>query len=168
MATITGIAAWASVQKQKTGGMYGDSYCIDVLLDKDKAKELKAKGYNVKRTDNEIPGIEDSEGAYSITIREKDIDRKPKIVDAKKNPFHGLIGNGSKVTVVYSEFAYAGGKKIATYLKAVQVLELVEFAGAGGSALDELEETDGFVSLGSDAPIDMPESSNDFDDDVDF
>lgn len=75
-------------------------------------------------------------------------EQQPTVLDSKKVPVSGdtLIGNGSKVKVAFEPIPYvmASTKKVGVSLrlKAVQVIDLVEY---GNSAASVFDEEDGFV-----------------------
>ncbi len=75
-------------------------------------------------------------------------EQQPTVLDSKKVPVSGdtLIGNGSKVKVAFEPIPYVMGstKKVGVSLrlKAVQVIDLVEY---GNSAASVFDEEDGFV-----------------------
>ena len=76
-------------------------------------------------------------------------EQQPAVVDAKRTPMtkETLIGNGSKVKVAFEPIAYMmpATKKVGVSLrlKAVQVIDLVEY---GNSATSVFDEEDGFVA----------------------
>jgi len=75
-------------------------------------------------------------------------EQQPTVLDSKKVPVSGdtLIGNGSKVKVAFEPIPYvmASTKKVGVSLrlKAIQVIDLVEY---GNSAASVFDEEDGFV-----------------------
>ena len=79
-------------------------------------------------------------------------EQQPTVLDSKKVPLNGdtLIGNGSKVKVAFEPVPYVMGstKKVGVSLrlKAVQVIDLVEY---GNSATSVFDEEDGFVAPAS-------------------
>lgn len=79
-------------------------------------------------------------------------EQQPAVLDSKKVPLSGdtLIGNGSKVKVAFEPVPYVMGstKKVGVSLrlKAVQVIDLVEY---GNSATSVFDEEDGFVAPAS-------------------
>jgi len=76
-------------------------------------------------------------------------EQKPMVVDAKRTPMQGtaLIGNGSLVNVAAEPVPYvmAATKQVGVTLrlKAVQVINLVEYGGSTASIFDE---EDGYVT----------------------
>mgnify|MGYP003632974378 FL=1 len=75
-------------------------------------------------------------------------EQQPAVLDAKKTPLSKdvLIGNGSKVKVAFEPIPYvmSSTKKagVSLRLKAVQVIDLVEY---GSSASSVFDEEDGYV-----------------------
>lgn len=76
-------------------------------------------------------------------------EQQPAVIDSKKVPMTNdiLIGNGSRVKVAFEPIPYVmqTNKKVgvALRLKAVQVIDLVEY---GNSATSVFDEEDGFVA----------------------
>ena len=90
---------------------------------------------------------------------------KPRFFDARGNPVANpaTIGNGSILRISYGIAGYSTpqGTGISLYLNAVQIVELVEYTGTGGSAQSygfEAEE-DGYQSPAADAGF--PEAGDD-------
>lgn len=82
-------------------------------------------------------------------VRKKDgttFSQQPVVVDAKRQPVDRTvgIGNGSVVKVAFDAAPYVvqGTAGVAMRLKAVQVIELIEYSGTGGDSL--FDEEDGF------------------------
>jgi len=148
---IKGIANWACVQTPNV--KFEPTYQIDVTIDAKQAKEVKATGISVKETDD---------GEFIVKLRRKQFkkdgseNKKPRVVDAHKQPFEGLIGNGSLVNVIFNVFEWKNnfGAGISADLRGVQVLELVEY----GDDEDFEEEDGGFVQ----------QTNNNEDDDLPF
>lgn len=163
MPVVSGTAKWASIQQPNT--KFDHVWSIDVVVDMETAKRLKAEGLPVKK---------DKDGDIIIKCKKK-VFRKdgsknqpPRVVDGNKEPLMDLVGNGSKVNVQYQpyEWNFAGNSGIGAGLVAVQVLELVPFEGAGDE-FDAVGDTkvvqqDGGSSGSSDGGLD------DFDDDIPF
>jgi hypothetical protein len=82
-------------------------------------------------------------------------EQQPVVLDSKKTPLNGdtLIGNGSRVKVAFEPIPYVmqSTKKVGVSLrlKAVQVIDLVEY---GNSAASVFDEEDGFVSPSNEVP----------------
>lgn len=104
-------------------------------------------------------------------VRKRDgtyYEQQPAVLDAKKTPLNKdvLIGNGSKVKVAFEPVPYVmpSTKKagVSLRLKAVQVIDLIEY---GSSAASIFDEEDGYV-----APPSTPAASTEevFEDAIDF
>lgn len=163
MAKVSGIAMWASVNTPNT--RFEPMYCIDLIVSEADAKKLKAEGVKVKRNDDGEPVVKFRRKLYRKGSSEEN--QKPKCVDAKLNPYTGLIGNGSKVVVQYNVYdwtnSFGSGKGVD--LQGVQILELVEFVGRDGSEFEATDE--GFTVV---PPTKHVAKANDvdFDDDLPF
>jgi hypothetical protein len=142
MAVVKGTAMWASITKPNT--TYAPVYTINVIPeDASMIEKFRNNGHNIKTTDD---GQEYVVIKRSTTWPSGDPKDPPRLVDAGKNPVDVLVGNGSIVNVQYDE--YSGKNKYGNYkgleLKAVQVLELVEYAGADGDEFDSEADDDEF------------------------
>lgn len=138
MYTTKGTAFWSHLQKANT--KFTPRFCIDVILDKEEAEKLEDLG---------LPLREDDRGIFfcfkrNVENQKGKTQKKPLVVDSKKNIYNGDIGNGSIVRIQFRPFDWSfGGKKgTSADLVAVQVLELVEYGGEDVIILDE--EEDGF------------------------
>jgi hypothetical protein len=87
-------------------------------------------------------------------------EQAPAVLDSKKTPMSNktLIGNGSRVKVAFEPYPYVmlSTKKVGVSLrlKAVQVLDLVEY---GNSATSVFDEEDGFVAtVSEETPFEAP------------
>ena len=100
MSVINGTAYWASIQSPNT--KFEPTWQIDVgNLDADNKAIAEKDGLNIK--------TDEIKGEY-VTIKRK-VKRKdgndntpPVIVDGNKRPMMDLIGNGSKVNVLYNTY----------------------------------------------------------------
>ncbi len=144
----TGIAMWAYTKTPDT--KFDACWRITVILSEAEAKKLKDAGLKVTRNDD--TGVPE----YKF---KRNVDKKkagavvgtnppPRVVDAAKQPFDGIIGNGSIVNVQFAPFSweYKGKKGTGADLVAIQIVDLVPFAG-GGSVGDEFEVLDGTDEL---------------------
>lgn len=137
--------SWANIQTPNT--QFEPCWEILAHLSKEQADELMAeakkvspKGIKIKKDDN---------GNYSYRFRRK-VERadgkgentKPAVVDALKQPFDELVGNGSLVNIQYIFLAYDNkfGKGVTCDLKGVQVLNHVPYGVSDG---DEFESEEG-------------------------
>jgi len=147
MALIQGESMWAKVQKVD---QYGN-WCIDLVINEDKAKQLKNDnlGHIIKTND---------EGKLVAKFKRASVtyDGKPApgpiVIDAKEQPFHDLIGNGSEVIVQYHAQKYTKPKPgYKAVLDGVQVIDLVPF----GTPVSEFKTVEGFSQEAEAAMEDM-------------
>lgn len=128
-------------------------------------EELKAKKKKVLKQaslpwkletneDGEETGNVEIKAALKAKVTPKKGDpfeQRPGILDAKRQPITDVkVGSGSKVKLaveVYPWFTDALGFSISLRLKAVQVIDLVEFTG-GGDAAGFFEDEEGYTSDG--------------------
>lgn len=125
-----------------------------------KAALAKGKGKKPKKADSPIkPHIDDDgnevEGKVEVSFKMKasgtredgtEWSQRPAVVDAKKRPTDAKVGAGSTVKVAYELSPYftpALGAGVSLRLKAVQVIDLVEYSGGGNSAA-AFDEEDGY------------------------
>lgn len=134
---LYGTAYWASIKTPNT--KFKPQWTINIVPeDPQDLEELKSKGFKTK-----LVGPDQLE---SIVIR-RYVDGKngpnsmPKLRDAHNQPIDVQVGNGSRVCVQYKEFS--GKNSYGAYqgldLQAVQVLDLVEFAGEDGSEFKDFD-----------------------------
>lgn len=147
MSTAVGTAFWAHLAKPN---QMSGKYQIDLgLLDTATIKSFKDNKISVKKDDKFPVGDEKYRGQY-VTLKASE-DYPPSIVDAKKQalPNTVLVGNGSKVRVVYNafEWTFKGKSGVSAGLQAVQILDLIPYTGGG---VTELEAEEGYV-FGNDA-----------------
>ena len=128
MAIVEGTAYWASITRpnEKFEPMWR---VVVALSDKD-AEEFKSKGVNLKES-----VIEDKTVSNLVTFKRKvskangDRNSQPTLVDAEKKPLDKIVGNGSKVKVMYKSYDwnYKGKTGTGLDLQAVQVVDLIEY-----------------------------------------
>lgn len=129
---------WASVTKPNT--KFEPVYEIVALLNEEQAEKFRKMGANVQTEEDGTPYVRFKRKVLGRKRDGTTFERTPPIVvDAKKEPFEGLIGNGSLVNVQYTprEYMAFGRKGLALQLEAVQVLELVPYEERGGLEFDE-------------------------------
>lgn len=163
MAVIQGKVKWASVQSPNE--TYEPAWQVDVVLeDMEEAKALREQGLNVKK---------DKDGDVILKLKQsvyrKDgvtRNKAPRVVDADKEVFLDLIGNGSLCNVQYNvrPWEYKGKTGVAGDLRAVQVLELVPYDNADK---DEFDVVEGGTQEAQ-APAATEAPADDFDDDLPF
>ena len=123
---------WASVVEPNT--KFEPTWEIEAELNDQQAAMFADAGVRLKEDDGikllrfkrKVEGNKKGGGTYR--------NEPPKVVDASKQEFDKLIGNGSLVNIAYDlrSWEMMGNKGVKADLKAVQVLELVEYSGGGG------------------------------------
>lgn len=164
MPQVSGIAYWASVHQPNT--KFEPTWTIEVLLSGDEAKKLKELSEELRQSpkDNPLKIVKDEDrGGYAVKIEQRverasgEKNQAPRVVGEDGEPFTALIGNGSKVSVLFNLYRseYKGKAWIKAGLRAVKVHELVKYA--------QQEEEDEFFKGSKKKTTD---SSDDFDDDL--
>ena len=143
---IAGTAYWASVITPNTKFDSDGVWTIDVgNLDDLNKKKAQKDGLTVKNKGDEKEDL--------VKIKRKvrnnkgNLNRQPNVVDANKRLVTDtMIGNGSKVNVLYEPFEWNFGGKtgVSADLRAVQVTELVPYSTEEDDAFDVVP--DGFTS----------------------
>lgn len=143
---ISGTAYWASVITPNTKFDADGVWTIDVgNLDDLNKKKAQKDGLTVKNKGDEKEDF--------VTIKRKvrnakgSLNRQPNVVDANKRLVtETMIGNGSKVNVLYEPFEWNFGGKtgVSADLRAVQVTELVPYSTEEDDAFAVVP--DGFTS----------------------
>ena len=155
---ISGTAYWASVITPNTKFDADGVWTIDVgNLDDLNKKKAQKDGLTVKNKGDEKDDF--------VTIKRKvrnakgSMNRAPNVVDAQKRLItETMVGNGSKVNVLYEPFEWNFGGKtgVSADLRAVQVTELVPYTTEEDDAFDVIP--DGFTS--DETEEDLPFSSS--------
>ena len=143
---ISGTAYWASVITPNTKFDADGVWTIDVgNLDDLNKKKAQKDGLTIKNKGDEKDDF--------VTIKRKvrnakgNLNRQPNVVDANKTLItETMVGNGSKVNVLYEPFEWNFGGKtgVSADLRAVQVTELVPYTTEEDDAFDVVP--DGFTS----------------------
>ena len=143
---ISGTAYWASVISPNTKFDADGVWTIDVgNLDDLNKKKAQKDGLTVKNKGDEKEDF--------VTFKRKvrnakgSLNRQPNVVDANKRLITDtMIGNGSKVNVLYEPFEWNFGGKtgVSADLRAVQVTELVPYSTEEDDAFAVVP--DGFTS----------------------
>jgi len=128
MAIIEGTAYWASLTRPNE--KFEPMWTIDLSVDEKSANELKEQGIKVGETtvdETTIPNIVKFKRKCSKANGDKNT--QPQLVDGAKNPLDKIVGNGSKVKVMYKpyEWNFKGKKGMGLDLQAVQVIDLIEY-----------------------------------------
>jgi len=139
MTVVKGKAYWASVQQPNT--TYEPEWGIDILVDDNNRAAFEADGVTIKNKDDERGDFVHIR--QKVARRDGSQNEAPSVVDAQKNPFMGLIGNGSVVNVMYTPFAWEmnGKSGVSPLLKKVQVVDLVEY-----KAGEDFDVEEGFTA----------------------
>jgi len=144
---------WASVIEPNT--KFEPTWEIEAELNDQQAAVFADAGVRLKEDD----GIKLIRFKKRVSGKKKDggtyHNEPPKVVDAAKQPFDKLIGNGSLVNIAYSlrDWSMMGNSGVKADLNAVQVLELVEYAGGGGT--DEFEDMGSTSVIESEEPTEL-------------
>ena len=143
---MSGTAYWASVITPNTKFDADGVWTIDVgNLDDLNKKKAQKDGLTIKNKGDEKEDF--------VTFKRKvrnnkgNLNRQPNVVDANKRLItETMIGNGSKVNVLYEPFEWNFGGKtgVSADLRAVQVTELVPYTTEEDDAFDVVP--DGFTS----------------------
>ena len=161
---------WANVIKPNV--KFQPKWDIVALLTKDQARQLKDEaselGGNIKFRKETFNGEEwlGYQFKRNLVRADGEENSQPPVMDAKKEPFTDLVGNGSICNIQYSLVSYKNkfGKGITSDLKGVQVLKHVPYIGGDGS---EFEDEDGFDSQIDQGPKATPKIQEEaFDDDL--
>lgn len=175
--TSVGIARYPHLSEPDTKFDEDGVYTTQLILDVDDVEELEglietAKNELADEIRSQKPNTKFKDGASPITDHDEDAtkrivkfklkakggkgsetwDQKPAIFDAKAKPFTGSenIGGGSKIKVSCEIVPYhtaLAGLGVSLRLKAVQVIDLVEFTGKTGDASAHgFSEEEGFDS----------------------
>lgn len=131
---------WTYLAEPQTKGEFASNkYQIDVVLNKDLAKQVK----DLKNARQTLKDLGD--GLYSITLKSS---KKPKVVNSKKIVMSDdelkTIGNGTKAIVKATQYK---GFKDAIFLglTAVMITDLHEFTGSDPFA--DIEVADDTASV---------------------
>jgi len=143
---MSGTAYWASVITPNTKFDADGVWTIDVgNLDDLNKKKAQKDGLTIKNKGDEKEDF--------VTFKRKvrnakgNLNRQPNVVDANKRLItETMVGNGSKVNVLYEPFEWNFGGKtgVSADLRAVQVTELVPYTTEEDDAFDVVP--DGFTS----------------------
>src|SRR6056300_242395 len=128
MAIVEGKAYWASITRPNE--KFEPMWRLDLAVDDATASEFQKQGFSIGETsvDNEtIKNI--IKFKRKVSKANGDKNQQPQLVDAEKKPLDKIVGNGSKVKVMYKSYDwnYKGKTGKGLDLQAVQVLDLVEY-----------------------------------------
>lgn len=128
MAIVEGKAYWASITRPNE--KFEPMWRLDLAVDDATASEFQKEGISIGETvvDNEtIKNV--IKFKRKVSKANGDKNQPPQLVDAEKKPLDKIVGNGSKVKVMYKSYDwnYKGKTGKGLDLQAVQVLDLVEY-----------------------------------------
>lgn len=138
---LEGYSNWASITQPNT--RFEPKYCIDVVLEENKAQELRDAGYTIKdKQDGPTISVSRKVNGPNGMIREA-----PTLMDAQKNPLDCLVGNGSKVKVQARPWEMnRNGQDFKGFeLQAVQVIDLVHYSSVDGDEFVTVDTTESEV-----------------------
>jgi hypothetical protein len=128
MAQVEGTAYWASLIRPNE--KFEPMWRIDLAVDDNTAADLAKEGIALGETvidGNTIKNVVKFKRKVSKANGDKN--QPPSIVDGQKQPLDKIVGNGSKVVVMYKSYDwnYKGKTGKGLDLQAVQVKNLVEY-----------------------------------------
>ena len=128
MAQVEGTAYWASLTRPNE--KFEPMWRIDLAVDDNTAVDLAKEGITLGETvieGNTIKNVVKFKRKVSKANGDKN--QPPSLVDGQKQPLDKIVGNGSKVVVMYKSYDwnYKGKTGKGLDLQAVQVKNLVEY-----------------------------------------
>ena len=128
MAQVEGTAYWASLTRPNE--KFEPMWRIDLAVDDNTAADLAKEGITLGETvidGNTIKNVVKFKRKVSKVNGDKN--QPPSLVDGQKQPLDKIVGNGSKVVVMYKSYDwnYKGKTGKGLDLQAVQVKNLVEY-----------------------------------------
>ena len=128
MAQVEGTAYWASLTRPNE--KFEPMWRIDLAVDDNTAADLAKEGISLGETvidGNTIKNVVKFKRKVSKANGDKN--QPPSLVDGQKQPLDKIVGNGSKVVVMYKSYDwnYKGKTGKGLDLQAVQVKNLVEY-----------------------------------------
>lgn len=128
MAIVEGKAYWASITRPNE--KFEPMWRIDLALDDDTAAQFAKEGFTLGETTIDGETIKNIiKFKRKVSKNNGDKNQPPMVVDGAKKPLDKIVGNGSKVVVMYKSYDwnYKGKTGKGLDLQAVQVLDLVEY-----------------------------------------
>ena len=128
MAQVEGTAYWASLTRPNE--KFEPMWRLDLAVDDATAKEFAKEGFTLGETNidgNVVKNI--IKFKRKVNKNNGDKNQPPMVVDGAKKPLDKIVGNGSKVIVMYKSYDwnYKGKTGKGLDLQAVQVKDLVEY-----------------------------------------
>jgi hypothetical protein len=128
MAQVEGTAYWASLSRPNE--KFEPMWRIDLALDDDTAAQFAKEGFTLGETTIDGETIKNIvKFKRKVSKNNGDKNQPPMVVDGAKKPLDKIVGNGSKVVVMYKayDWNYKGKTGKGLDLQAVQVKDLVEY-----------------------------------------
>lgn len=128
MAQVEGTAYWASLSRPNE--KFEPMWRIDLALDDDTAAQFAKEGFTLGETTIDGETIKNIiKFKRKVSKNNGDKNQPPMVVDGAKKPLDKIVGNGSKVVVMYKSYDwnYKGKTGKGLDLQAVQVKDLVEY-----------------------------------------
>lgn len=128
MAIVEGKAYWASITRPNE--KFEPMWRLDLAVDDATASEFQKEGISIGETVVDNQTIKNViKFKRKVSKANGDKNQPPQLVDAEKKPLDKIVGNGSKVKVMYKSYDwnYKGKTGKGLDLQAVQVLDLVEY-----------------------------------------
>jgi|TARA_R110000851_G_scaffold203008_2_gene354864 hypothetical protein len=128
MAIIEGTAYWASLTRPNS--KFEPMWRVDLSVSDEVAEDFKSKGISVGQTVVDEQTINNIvRFKRKVSKANGDKNQPPTLVDASKQPLDKIVGNGSKVKVMYRSYDwnFKGKKGVGLDLQAVQVSDLIEY-----------------------------------------
>jgi len=138
MSVINGTAYWASITSPNTTFDADGTWSIDVAnLDADNKAIAEKDGLVIKNKGDDRGDFVNIK--RNVKRKDGNLNTAPEVLDAQKRTMMStLVGNGSKVNVLYStyEWKFKGRAGVSADLEKVQVVDLVPYQGDADDAFD--------------------------------
>ena len=138
MSVISGTAYWASITSPNTTFDADGTWSIDVAnLDAANKAIAEKDGLIIKNKGDDRGDFVNIK--RNVKRKDGNLNTPPEVLDAQKRTMMStLVGNGSKVNVLYStyEWKFKGRAGVSADLKKVQVVDLVPYQGDADDAFD--------------------------------
>jgi hypothetical protein len=128
MAIIEGTAYWASLTRPNS--KFEPMWRVDLSVSDEVAEDFRSKGISVGQTVVDEQTINNIvRFKRKVSKANGDKNQPPTLVDASKQPLDKIVGNGSKVKVMYRSYDwnFKGKKGVGLDLQAVMVSDLIEY-----------------------------------------
>jgi len=156
MAIIEGTAYWASLTRPNE--KFEPMWRVDLSVSDEVAEDFRSKGISVGQTVVDEQTINNIvRFKRKVSKANGDKNQPPAVVDAIKQPLDKIVGNGSKVKVMYRSYDwnFKGKKGVGLDLQAVMVSDLIEYLPREEFEIEEKETIKN--ADGSSASVDIKE-----------